>query len=790
MALSGAGPLVHARAEEVPEGVRAGDTVVGELVQVYDDPGPDAGAVHDHAEDDRAAGLLSWVQPAAGASVRIDTEDVPDIDSGSTVEVTVGRLVTDEAAESGFAPAREVVAAEVLARPAVDSAVTAPSTAVIEHRITVVMMRPPGAPADPTTLADVQAVLGGPVADFWSQQTGGRLRLSLHGGIDWANTSVGCTDPIGLWTEAAKRAGWASLQPADGQHLLVFVPAGTPGCSYGLGSVGSGLGSGGLSYVQAAETSVIAHEFGHNLSLGHSSALQCDAMVEVGTCQVRAYNDYYDVMGVSWDQVGTLNSVQASRLGVVPAGYTELTDTGPGTSVTLTPVGGTTGTRGLRLKDTDGSGYVYWLENRQPVGQDSWLGSSANWPGLQSGITLRQARGGADTSLLLDGTPSSRSGWAADNRVVLPVGTAVPVDDGDFWVTVQSVDAAGTVVKVTTAADARAQRATEPVAVVRSRTTMLAGEFLVSPSGRYEAYFQSDGNLVVYGDGGVVWASASAAAGGRFIVQSDGNLVIYTSSGSPVWASGTAAVGGVSLALADDGRLVLTRSDGSVVWASEGARRDRLSTGQGLGSTQALISPNGAYRVIMQSDGNLVVYASGGRVVWASGSTAPGGQLVNQPDGNLVVYATSGAPAWASGTSATGSTVLVMQDDGNLVLYGSAGPLWVARAERMDVLRAGRALQSTGQLVSPNGGYRAVMQADGNLVVYRTGGSVRWASGSSGRGAWLVMQTDGNAVVYPTRGAALWATGTGPDSASAMVMQDDGNLVVYRGDGTAVWVGR
>ncbi|MCZ2806455.1 hypothetical protein O2W18_15200, partial [Modestobacter sp. VKM Ac-2983] len=428
--------------------MRAGEAVVGELVQAYDDPGPSAEVEH-HDEDEHSAGLLSWVQTAAGESVRVVTEDLPDIDSGSTVEVTVGEVVADRASEDGVEPAREVLAAELVAEPSVDESVTAPAVAPIDHVVTVVMMRPPGAPADPTTLADVQAVVGGAVADFWSQQTGGSVRLSLAGGHDWADSSAGCFEPLALWDEAAKRAGWASVHPAAGQHLLVYVPAGTPGCSYGLGTVGSGLGSGGLAYVQAARTSVIAHEFGHNVGLGHSSALQCDAAVDTGTCQVAAYNDYYDVMGTSWDQVGSLSVTQAARIGVLPAEQQRaVAAADDGGDFTLVPVSSASGTRALRLTSTQG--VVSWLELRTPAGRDAWLGTSANWPRLQTGVLLRRSGNSDDTSLLLDGTPSTRDRWSGDNLVALPVGTTVEVGSGDFSVTVLGVSADAATVRVDT----------------------------------------------------------------------------------------------------------------------------------------------------------------------------------------------------------------------------------------------------------------------------------------------------------------------------------------------------
>jgi hypothetical protein len=53
---------------------------------------------------------------------------------------------------------------------------------------------------------------------------------------------------------------------------------------------------------------------------------------------------------------------------------------------------------------------------------------------------------------------------------------------------------------------------------------------------------QSDGNLVIYGPGGIprgvsIWASnTSGNPDSRLLVQDDGNLVIYRPDGSPIWA--------------------------------------------------------------------------------------------------------------------------------------------------------------------------------------------------------------------------------------------------------------
>src|SRR5918998_2570215 len=193
-------PAVPAESAE-PEAPAPGDTLVGELVQGYVDPSPTAAL---ETEEDHADSLVSWIQTDSGDAVRVPTEDVEDIDTGSTVRVTLGEAVEDEVAAADLAPAQEVLAAEVLAAPA---EATAPTVGAVNHQVTVVMLQPAGAAQDSTTLAEVMAAVNGPVAAFWAEQTDGAVRLGTVAGLDWTTQSaLTCSDPFALWREAATRA--------------------------------------------------------------------------------------------------------------------------------------------------------------------------------------------------------------------------------------------------------------------------------------------------------------------------------------------------------------------------------------------------------------------------------------------------------------------------------------------------------------------------------------------------------------------------------------------------------
>ncbi|WP_448612970.1 hypothetical protein [Modestobacter sp. URMC 112] len=213
-----------------------------------------------------------------------------------------------------------------------------------------------------------------------------------------------------------------------------------------------------------------------------------------------------------------------------------------------------------------------------------------------------------------------------------------------------------------------------------------------------------------------------------------------------------------------------------------------LRGGQRMTGGQALRSPDGRYRLEMQTDGNLVSYAPGNRVLWSSGTWGrPGTVLEVQTDGNVVLYDRNGRPLWDTRTWHDPGAYLTVQDDGNTVVYRpDATPVWHTGWDR-SVLRAGDELVRGQQVTSPNGRYHVVLQHDGNVVVYHSAtGRPLYSAGSYG--GWLLrMQADGNLVAYRGDGIPLWATGTWREGPSWVAMQDDGNLVVYRADGTPSW---
>ena len=177
-----------------------------------------------------------------------------------------------------------------------------------------------------------------------------------------------------------------------------------------------------------------------------------------------------------------------------------------------------------------------------------------------------------------------------------------------------------------------------PRSVMTAGEVLLAGESMVSPSGRYRLVLQHDSNLVLYDTFGIfaLWDSGTVGGSGRMLaMQPDGNLVIY---GWPitrwwaVWQSGTPNSPGSSLTVRDNGTVVISRSDGTIVWERGGSAPD-----VGLAGVKHIIYGRGAQRVwLVEVDGSLL-------------DTYPVSGRANNPrPGTYAVFSKS-PKAWSSG---------------------------------------------------------------------------------------------------------------------------------------------
>jgi hypothetical protein len=93
--------------------------------------------------------------------------------------------------------------------------------------------------------------------------------------------------------------------------------------------------------------------------------------------------------------------------------------------------------------------------------------------------------------------------------------------------------------------------------VLNAGSSLWIGGTLHSLDGRYSAVLQEDGNFVVYGPSGPVWATNTTGMGATTVaMQTSGNLVLSAGSQS-VWSSGTSGTGSDAVALQNNGSLLV-----------------------------------------------------------------------------------------------------------------------------------------------------------------------------------------------------------------------------------------
>ena len=699
------GPLSTTRAAAED----AADTVVGEVVRTFADPYDHEKATAVHEEP------MVWVEPAKGAAVRLTGKEAEELPVGATVEAEIGEQVVDAAAATGAVePARELVEAEVLAAAAAAPSVS--STAV--HTVRVALVVPAGltAPApgarsdDLDTAEEFAELVAGPVADFWRQESYGAIEIEVApvdpSDSGWITSDAACTDPAGIWADAAAEVGYFATPR---EHLLVYLPeeadpenATYDPCQYGWGDVGATRTSGGRAYVRDDNVSVIAHELGHNFSLGHSSLQQCDSAIEgpVENCDFFPYYDLYDVMGATWDHLGSVSALHKRRIGVLPLSRVhQVSVTAPTKNYDLAPIGTRMGFAGIRLAWGD---LVYYLEYRTAVGQDTWLDELVpGQPPLRPGVLLRvEDSTEGDTSLLLDGTPTPTAKHSTDLATTLPAQRSYWLAGGAFHVTVLSTSASVAKVRVSTLAGAPVPR---------------------DLSGDYAA------DLVAKDSAGTLFTYEASATGGfgTRTVSARGwqSRDLITMAGD--WDG-------------DGAHDVITRdSRNGDLWLYRGNNGSGFVgwrvIGKGWGGFNALLAPgdwngDGFWDLIARKrDGSLMLYPGNG----SGGFKLAGVKKIGNGWGAMTALAASGD--WDNDGTVD---LLARRNDGVLFLYSGNGSGGFSGAPRI----IGRGWQVFTGITGP-GDWDG--DGDSDLIVRRTDGTV-WLYEGGGTGGFETSRKIGS----------------------------------------------
>ncbi|HET7900084.1 MAG TPA: zinc-dependent metalloprotease family protein, partial [Candidatus Nanopelagicales bacterium] len=382
-----------------------------------------------------------------------------------------GGLVSDLGTSSSQDPAAgvDVAGVEVVSSPtsgttSTGSGVAATDLAVSSgtavHQVLVVVARPAGGSTTSVTPAAVAATVSHGVNTYWSTVTDGKVGFAATAypsvvattNVPCANGSVSSSGAF--WNEIKSKVGWTD---GSGKHLVVYFPAfAACGGIAGLGTVGSGVASGGVTWSNGYnDVGVIGHELGHNIGLGHSQELDCTVGgVRVmdaapSSCTDRSYWDTTDIMALSWNYQGFLNASHLRKLGLLDA-TAQATPADNG-SVTLRPIEYASGLRVLTLSD---GAARYVVEYRQAVGLDSWMSGIRGWGG--PGVTVRKefdltqpgtSSFDATESYLLDGNPATPDTSLGSVVTTLPTGIWLDLADGRLGLRITSTSSSGATIE-------------------------------------------------------------------------------------------------------------------------------------------------------------------------------------------------------------------------------------------------------------------------------------------------------------------------------------------------------
>lgn len=358
---------------------------------------------------------------------------------------TTGSLVLEDSPDS----------LELLADGAVTSATTAIpailTNTIGEQRTLVLLVNFQDNSVEPWSLAQVEEMVFGTVNDFYLENSYGQTWFSgdVYGYYTLPIDAVCDTVEIETYAKLAAAANGIDM---GGYDRLIYVFPQISGCGWtGKGTV---VGSPSRAWINGfLDLRTVGHELGHNFGLHHAKKLECGVNTIGGDCYTVEYGDSLDIMG-SPGFTGNFNAFNKELLGWLnddpssASGQIIIADMDG--SYQLEPYEIAPGNAPKALKILRGVDSVsgrrlwYYLEYRQPLGFDTYIGS---YPAITQGALFHLGtENDTNSSQWIDMTPASASAdW---NDAVLPVKNSYTDVDAGVTITTEWAGATGVSVNI------------------------------------------------------------------------------------------------------------------------------------------------------------------------------------------------------------------------------------------------------------------------------------------------------------------------------------------------------
>lgn len=471
-------------------------TLTGQLTQLADQAGPGVAAVRtaDKQLVPVAASAVKNLKPGSAVTLNVvvpaAVRSVAAVNHSLTVRGPNGRTTStpldaqDLAAASDGTPepatsdlgrasvASAVSSGQALSVSAVVSAADpVGSYARATRHLFVAAVTPLGWPTpNGVSQTQIQTQVAG-ASNYWSTVSGGGVALDIATITAPYPSAYTCADPIGIFNEAVMRTGFNFDANTS---LVVELPPGIPGCSYGLGTIGANVNDWGALYVSDNVFPVLAHELGHNMSLQHADTLGCPSTSDSafdGTnwtglnCQEASYGDGEDVMSASpRDFAPFLSSPQSLSTGLLPASAATVISTNGTTDVTLNALGSLSGVRAAEVVDPTNN-VSYYVEYRVATAPDT-----PNVWGDAIGVRVLRINATTGATVLLDPTPT---GTSSDVDATLHVGGTFTSYSGAIQVTTVSTTSTTATVRITSSTITALTDRTAPVVMITGKPAAL-----------------------------------------------------------------------------------------------------------------------------------------------------------------------------------------------------------------------------------------------------------------------------------------------------------------------------